>query len=84
MSYQSFEEIINVCTSENKEFWQVILEDDIAERNVTCEEILSKPAAQPSVGRFLRKEWRLWKESDPGRCPVLWNCCPRSRRRWSA
>lgn len=38
MSYQSFEEIINVCTSENKEFWQVILEDDIAERNVTIEE----------------------------------------------
>ena len=38
MSYQSFDEIINVCTSENKEFWQVILEDDIAERNVTVEE----------------------------------------------
>lgn len=38
MSYQSFEEIINVCTSENKEFWQVILEDDIAERNVTAED----------------------------------------------
>jgi len=38
MSYQSFEEIINVCTSENKEFWQVILEEDIAERNVTIEE----------------------------------------------
>ena len=38
MAYQSFEEIINVCTSENKEFWQVILEDDIAERNVTIEE----------------------------------------------
>ena len=38
MSYQSFEEIINVCTSENKEFWQVILEDDTAERNVTIEE----------------------------------------------
>ena len=38
MSYQSFEEIITVCTTENKEFWQVILEDDIAERNVTIEE----------------------------------------------
>ena len=42
MSYQSFEEIINVCTSENKEFWQVILEDDLAERNVTSEESMAQ------------------------------------------
>lgn len=35
MSYQSFEEIIAVCQNEDKEFWQVILEDDMSERNVT-------------------------------------------------
>lgn len=42
MSYQSFEEIINVCSTENKEFWQVILEDDLAERNVTAEESMAQ------------------------------------------
>ena len=45
MSYQSFEEIINVCNSENKEFWQVILEDDMSERNVSWEESMEQMSA---------------------------------------
>ena len=35
MSYQSFEQILQKCHTEGKEFWQVILEDDMAERNVS-------------------------------------------------
>lgn len=34
MSYQSFEQILQKCHTEGKEFWQVILEDDRQERNV--------------------------------------------------
>lgn len=42
MSYQAFEEIVNVCEREQKEFWQVIMEDDMAERNVTAEESMGQ------------------------------------------
>ena len=35
MSYQSFEQVLQKCHMEEKEFWQVILEDDMAERNVS-------------------------------------------------
>lgn len=35
MSYQSFEQILQKCHTEGKEFWQVILEGDLAERNVS-------------------------------------------------
>lgn len=42
MSYQSFDEIIKICKEEEKEFWQVILEDDMSERNVTREESLQQ------------------------------------------
>lgn len=42
MSYQSFEEIIRVCHTDRKEFWQVILEDDMRERGVTCEESMEQ------------------------------------------
>ena len=38
MSYQSFEQVLQKCHTEGKEFWQVILEDDMAERNVTEQE----------------------------------------------
>ena len=38
MSYQSFEQILQKCHTEEKEFWQVILEDDMAERNVSLQE----------------------------------------------
>lgn len=37
MSYQSFSEVISICKEENKEFWQVILEEDMSERDVTRE-----------------------------------------------
>ena len=37
MSYQSFEDIINICTTEKKEFWEIILEDDMLERSVSKE-----------------------------------------------
>ena len=30
MSYQSFEQVLQKCHMEEKEFWQVILEDDMA------------------------------------------------------
>lgn len=42
MSYQSFEEIIRVCHTDRKEFWKVILEDDMSERGVTCEESMEQ------------------------------------------
>ena len=38
MSYQSFEQVLQKCHTEGKEFWQVILEDDMAERNVSKQE----------------------------------------------
>ncbi len=38
MSYQSFEQVLQKCHTEGKEFWQVILEDDMAERNVSEED----------------------------------------------
>lgn len=33
MSYQSFEDVLDVCRREHKEFWEVILEEDLQERN---------------------------------------------------
>ena len=38
MSYQSFEQVLQKCHTEEKEFWQVIMEDDMAERNVSLQE----------------------------------------------
>ena len=38
MSYQAFEQVLQKCHTEEKEFWQVILEDDMAERNVSLQE----------------------------------------------
>ena len=38
MSYQSFEQVLQKCHTEEKEFWRVILEDDMAERNVSEED----------------------------------------------
>ena len=38
MSYQSFEQVFKICHAEGKEFWRVILEDDMAERNVSEED----------------------------------------------
>ena len=42
MSYQSFEEIITICKDTNKEFWRVILEEDMFERGVSEEESMKK------------------------------------------
>ena len=42
MSYQSFKEITDICKSQNKEFWQVIMEEDMFERNVSKEDSWSK------------------------------------------
>lgn len=38
MSYQSFEQVLQKCHTEEKEFWRVILEDDMTERNVSEED----------------------------------------------
>lgn len=38
MSYQSFEQVLQKCHTEEKKFWRVILEDDMAERNVSEED----------------------------------------------
>ncbi len=35
MSYRSFEEILEKCNSENKELWQIVMEDDMSERNIS-------------------------------------------------
>lgn len=40
--FASLNEIVVKCQKEDKEFWQVILEDDIAERNVTENESFEK------------------------------------------
>lgn len=42
MSYQAFEEIITICEREQKEFWQVIMEEDMSERNITAEESMEQ------------------------------------------
>ena len=42
MSYQSFKEITDICKAQNKEFWQVIMEEDMFERNVSKEDSWSK------------------------------------------
>lgn len=42
MAYDSFQEIIEICERQNKEFWEVILEEDMAERGVAREESLKQ------------------------------------------
>ena len=54
MSYQSFEQILQKCHTEGKEFWQVILEDDMAERNVSKQDGL--PGMPCCWQRLLMKE----------------------------
>lgn len=38
MSYKSLKEIADLCSKQNKEFWELIIEDDMKERNVSFEE----------------------------------------------
>ena len=33
---------------------------------------------------IITRRLSLWNESNPGRCPVSWNFCLPSRRKWSA
>lgn len=40
--FQSLEEISNLCESEKKAFWQIIIEDDMRERKVSQEESFGK------------------------------------------
>lgn len=42
MSFRSLNEIVQLCTLEDKLFWEVILEDDISERMTTKEESILK------------------------------------------
>lgn len=59
MSYQSFEQILQKCHTEGKEFWQVILEDDMAERNVSKQDsmdICGLPGMPCCWQRLLMKE----------------------------
>ena len=42
MSYQSFGEIIDICNNTQKEFWEVIMEEDMFERGVTREQSMKK------------------------------------------
>ena len=42
MSFRSLNEIIQICTLEDKSFWEVILEEDISDRGTTREESLSR------------------------------------------
>lgn len=42
MSYQSFKEIVDICEKEKKEFWQVIMEEDMFDRGVSAEESFAK------------------------------------------
>ena len=48
MSYQSFEQILQKCHTEGKEFWQVILEDDMAERNVSKQDSMEHKIGRAS------------------------------------
>ena len=40
--FQSLEEIIQKCASDNKEFWEVIMEDDIQERQCDAADSYSR------------------------------------------
>ncbi|BBF44281.1 L-serine dehydratase, alpha subunit [Lachnospiraceae bacterium KM106-2] len=42
MSFKSLDEIVKRCKDQNKDFFEVILEDDMKERHVTREESLNK------------------------------------------
>lgn len=45
MSFKSLKEIVEICETKDKAFWEVVLDDDINERMVTREESLLKMEA---------------------------------------
>ena len=54
MSFRSLEEIVNKATEEKKLFWEILLEDDMAERMVTREESFEK----------MRGMYRMMQQAD--------------------
>ncbi len=42
MAFESLQEIVAVCHAKNKLFWEVVLEEDIAERDVTMQDSINK------------------------------------------
>lgn len=42
MAYESLQEIVAVCHEQNKPFWEVILEEDISERDVSSQDSMEK------------------------------------------
>ena len=67
MSYQSFEQVLQKCHTEEKEFWQVILEDDMAERNVSLQESMEHMRATWDAmllgGSHLRRKSELFQRT---------------------
>ena len=64
MSYQSFEQVLQKCHTEEKEFWRVILEDDMAERNVSEEDSMEHMRATwdaVTCGSHLRRKSELFQ-----------------------
>lgn len=47
MAYESLQEIVTVCREKNKPFWEVILEEDMSERDVARQDSMEK----------MRKTW---------------------------
>lgn len=45
MAYDSLQTIVDICEQEQKEFWRVILEDDISERGVSQEQSMEQMRA---------------------------------------
>lgn len=56
MAYDSLQEIIEQCRQENKEFWQIIMEDDMSERNVSSENSREQ----------MRLTWKAMQDSASG------------------
>ena len=47
MSYQSFEQVLQKCHTEEKEFWQVILEDPRCARSKSAFPQRNSPQSRP-------------------------------------
>ena len=45
MAFSSLQEIIDICTLKKQAFWEVILQEDMSERDVEREESLNKMSA---------------------------------------
>lgn len=54
MAFESLQSIIDACTAEKKSFWEIVLEDDCRERNVTKEASFAQ----------MKKTWEAILEAD--------------------